>query len=167
MMSSPLPDHAGETARNQALRRLLLALLVFGMAAVAADLYLLGHFEEWRQVVAFATIELGLVAIAWHVVDGGAVSVRALQAMATCLVAGVVGVVLHFRGNMEFQLDINPALGGWKLFNKVIRAKAPPAMAPGAMTQLGLLGPVYCYRHPALARARQSSSSPSSNNSGD
>jgi hypothetical protein len=61
-------------------------------------------------------------------------------------------MALHFRGNMEFQLDIDPSLGGWALVSKVIRAKAPPAMAPAAMAQLGLLGLVYCHRHPALAR---------------
>jgi hypothetical protein len=59
-------------------------------------------------------------------------------------------VVLHFRGNMAFQLDIDPSLSGWALADKVLRAKAPPTMAPGAMAQLGLLGLIYSYRHPAL-----------------
>jgi hypothetical protein len=38
------------------------------------------------------------------------------------------------------------------LFSTVMTAKAPPAMAPGAMVQLGLIGLVYCYRHPAIPR---------------
>jgi hypothetical protein len=36
------------------------------------------------------------------------------------------------------------------LFVKVVTAKAPPALAPGVMVQLGLLGLVYTYKHPAL-----------------
>jgi hypothetical protein len=45
---------------------------------------------------------------------------------------------------------MDPSLSGWPLFVKVVTAKAPPALAPGVMVQLGLLGLVYTYRHPAL-----------------
>ena len=38
------------------------------------------------------------------------------------------------------------------LFWKAMAAKTPPALAPGAMTQLGLLGLAYAFRHPALGR---------------
>jgi hypothetical protein len=78
-------------------------------------------------------------------------TVRFFQAvMLLCVVAGVVGIVLHYRGNVEFELEHEP-LHGWKLFWESIRG-ATPALAPGAMAQLGLLGLVYCYRHPALRR---------------
>ena len=63
-----------------------------------------------------------------------------------------LGIVLHYRGNLEFQLEIDATQSSWDLFRKVIHAKAPPALAPGAMTQLGLLGLVYTFRHPALSR---------------
>jgi len=56
--------------------------------------------------------------------------------------------VLHYRGSMEFQLEVNPELAGLELFLKVVRAKAPPALGPGAMIQLGLLGLAYAYRYP-------------------
>ena len=67
------------------------------------------------------------------------------------LIAGALGVVLHYRGNLAMQLDMDPGQPAWGLFWKVMRAKAPPALAPGAMAQLGLLGLIYCHRHPALA----------------
>jgi hypothetical protein len=41
----------------------------------------------------------------------------------------------------------------WELFWEVVRAKAPPAMAPAAMAHLGLIGLAYAFRHPALARS--------------
>jgi hypothetical protein len=157
MARSPLLE---EGAATPVVRRLMLALLVFGMIATAVDLYLLDHFEDTKQTVPFVAVGLGLVIVAWHVIDGGATSVRVLQAvMLAFLVSGIVGVVLHFRGNMEFQVDIDPTIGRWELFNKVMRAKAPPALAPGAMAQLGLLGLIYSYRHPALAAGGRSSSS--------
>jgi hypothetical protein len=141
------------TGAATGLRRLMLALLVIGLLFTALDLYLLAHYEDLNQFVPFAAIGLSLVVVFWHLVHRGAASVRALQvAMLLMVVAGAVGAYLHFQGNMEFQVDIDPSLGGWALFNKVIRAKAPPAMAPGAMAQLGLLGLIYTYRHPALTR---------------
>jgi hypothetical protein len=59
---------------------------------------------------------------------------------------------LHFEVNMEFQREMDPALAGMALFQKAILAKSPPALAPGAMIQLGLIGLAYTFRHPALAR---------------
>ena len=70
--------------------------------------------------------------------------------MALFVASGFVGVALHFEGNAEFQREIDPSINGLDLFWKVMRAKAPPALAPGAMVELGLLGLVYAFKHPAL-----------------
>jgi hypothetical protein len=67
------------------------------------------------------------------------------------LVAAVLGVTFHYQGNLEFQLEINPERSSWELLKKVMQAKAPPALAPGIMAQLGFLGLIYTYRHPALS----------------
>ncbi len=147
---------------TSALRRFVLAVLTFGLFGVMADLVTLQHFEDSWQLVPLVLIGLALAAIGWYLLGGGAASVRLLQMlMALFLVAGVMGVILHYRGNMEFQLEIDPSLGGWDLFSKVIHAKAPPALAPGAMAQLGLLGLAYAFRHPAFGpRAAPESSRP-------
>jgi hypothetical protein len=70
--------------------------------------------------------------------------------MALCVVAGAVGVWLHYRGNVEWELERDASLGGVRLFWEAIRG-ATPALAPGALSQLGLLGLAYAHRHPALA----------------
>ena len=89
--------------------------------------------------------------IAGHVTIGGRGSVLLLRVMmGFLLAAGLVGVVLHYQGSMEFQLEMDPTLSGWSLFSRVLQAKAPPTLAPGVMAQLGLLGLVYTYRHPAV-----------------
>jgi hypothetical protein len=36
-------------------------------------------------------------------------------------------------------------MGTWVLVEKVLRAKAPPLLAPGMMLQLGLLGLAYVF----------------------
>jgi hypothetical protein len=135
------------------LRRFLLALLVLGLAGIGAELVALRHYEDSWQLVPLVLIALAFAVIGWHVLDGGAATVRMLRlVMLFFLVAGIAGIVLHYRGNLEFQLEIDPSQDRWTLFTKVIRAKAPPALAPGAMAQLGLLGLVYAFRHPALGR---------------
>ena len=133
------------------LRALMLGLFVIGLAGVAAELLALQHYEDPWQFVPFAVIVAALVTAVWQVVAGSAASVRTMRGVAlVMLVTGALGIVLHYRGNMGFQLDVNPDLHGWRLFLKILHAQAPPALAPGVMAQLGLLGLVYCFRHPLL-----------------
>jgi hypothetical protein len=54
-------------------------------------------------------------------------------------------VVAHFHGSAEFQLELNPSMSTWELVEKIVRAKAPPLLAPGMMLQMGLLGLAYVY----------------------
>jgi hypothetical protein len=56
------------------------------------------------------------------------------------MLSGATGAILHYRANMEFQLEMDPTLGGMALLLKVLHAKAPQALAPGNMVLLGLLG---------------------------
>ena len=68
--------------------------------------------------------------------------------MAAFLGAGLLGVYLHFAGNVEFAIERTPELRGFALVWKALRG-ATPALAPGALAQLGLLGLIYTYTHPS------------------
>ena len=70
--------------------------------------------------------------------------------------AGLLGLVLHFKGNVEWALERNPELGGMTLIWKALTG-ATPALAPGALAQLGLLGLAWSYRHPAVHTAQTGS----------
>ena len=132
------------------IRRLILGLLTFGLAALALELMAIGHYEDAWQLVPVALIALALVAIAWHVIGGGAAGLTVLQILLVLIIAsGATGIFLHYQANAEFQRDIDPGLSGWEVFTKTMHAIAPPALAPGVMTQLGLLGLIYIYQHPA------------------
>ena len=136
------------------IRRWLLGLVAFGLAGATAELLLLGHYDGPAQFIPLVLIGGGFGTAGWHVLTGSAASVFAFRVvMALLVLAGPIGVVLHYRGNLEFQLETDPTAHGFALFMKVLRAKAPPALAPGALSQIGLLGLVYTYHHPALARA--------------
>lgn len=132
-----------------AVRRILLAVLFVGLLGTGTDLVLLNHFEDPLQLIPLVLLGLGLVLLVWHAIDKGRASVRTLQVlMILFVIGGLAGLVLHYRGSMEFQLEVNPELSGLELFLKAIRAKAPPALGPGAMIHLGLLGLAYAYRYP-------------------
>ena len=136
---------------SSALRRLLLLVVTLGFLGTAADLILLEHYEDSWQMIPLFLIAVALLTIGAYSATGSAVTIRVLQlVMVFCLIAGVIGFGLHYQGNLEIQMDMDPTLSQWELFKKVIHAKAPPALAPAAMAQLGLLGLVFCYRHPAL-----------------
>ena len=133
------------------LRRVLLAVFLVGTAGAGADLFLLEHFEDKLQLIPPALLGLAVIVLAWHIIHRGPASVRVFQVlMLLFVIAGFVGLVLHYQGSAEFQLEVNPDLSGLELFMKAIRAKAPPALGPGAMINLGLLGLAYAYRHPIL-----------------
>ena len=136
---------------SDAARRILLAILLLGVAGILAELLLLGHDEDVYQVIpialGFATILMSAI-VAMRPAAG---SIRLFQAvMILMILSGLVGVYLHFEVNMEFQLEMDPALSGMNLYRKAILAKTPPALAPGAMMQLGLIGLAYTFRHPAF-----------------
>jgi hypothetical protein len=133
----------------------LLAVLTLGLIGTTVDLLLLGHYEEFWQVVPLGLIAVTLAIVAVLMVRTSAAAIIALQiALTFCVGAGMIGIALHYSGNQEFQHELDPGLSGWPLFTAVVTAKAPPAMAPAAMVQLGLIGLIFTYRHPALSQSR-------------
>jgi len=66
--------------------------------------------------------------------------------MVVLIVTGGAGMVLHYRANMEFKLEMDPTLDGFALFWSVVRAKTPPALAPATLALLGLLGLTHAFR---------------------
>jgi len=136
------PERSGE--RVELLRRRLLWVLALGLVGTEAELLLLEHYEDPWQLVPLFLIALAMAVMVWHTRRQDAASLRALRIiMALFLVAGLAGLALHFRGAAEFQLEIDPAMGTWDLVKKVMRAKAPPVLAPGMMLLLGLIGLAY------------------------
>lgn len=132
------------------IRRGLLALLAFGCVGLLGELVLLEHYEEWLQITPLALLGVTMLTILWHWTRPTRSSLRALQVvMLLLIVAGAVGMVMHFEGNYEFERELEPDLGGTSFWLEVIRG-ATPTLAPGTLIQFGLLGLLYAYRHPVL-----------------
>jgi hypothetical protein len=135
------------------LRQLLLALAFAGIVGLEVELALLRHAESLTQCIPHVALMIGLISTVAVFVGQRPVTLRLFQAsMLAFLVVGALGVYLHVSGNVEFALERDPSLSGTGLIWKALRG-ATPALAPGAMAQIGLLGLLYTYKHPALARA--------------
>ena len=141
------------------LRTFVLVVFVVGVLGTAGELVLLGHFEDTWQQAPLALLPLGLLAAAWQRVTRRRLGARVFQCvMAAFVASGLAGLWLHYHGNAEFEVEMYPAIGGWELVREALSG-ATPALAPAAMIQLGLLGLVCTYRHPALESAARAAAS--------
>lgn len=132
------------------IRRFLLATLAAGLAGTLAELVLLGHDESVQQWIPIVLLGGGILVVAWHAIAPRPVTVRALQTtMVLFLAAALLGIGLHYDGNVEFELEITPSMRGAELVKEALTG-ATPVMAPGAMGLLGLIGLAHAYRHPTL-----------------
>ncbi len=157
-MSNISADASPAALAERAVRRLLIATVLLGMCGVTADLLLLDHVESATQWIPLCMLGLGFSALAAHAVTRSPATVRMLQVvMLLFIVCGGIGACLHIQGSKAFQRDIDPGLGTGELVWRALRAKAPPALAPLAFVQLGLVGLSWSCRHPLLRIAAQKS----------
>lgn len=130
------------------IRSWLLLILLFGILGAGCELLLLGHFESAPQWIPLVLLAAGAIVLCWHAALPSVASVRALQGTMTLfLFAGVIGVGLHYDGNVEFEREMYPTMGGFELVRRSVTG-ATPVLAPGTMALLGLIGLAHTYRHP-------------------
>ena len=139
--------------KNLTLRQLVFGLIVFGMLGLLVELVLLEHYEDWEQWIPLVLLAAGLVdaAVVFRRASPGTLRwFRGL--MVVYVLVGGLGLYFHLSGNMEFALERDATLSGLRLLLKSVHG-GTPILAPGAITQLGLLGLAYAFRHPALGAA--------------
>ena len=132
------------------MRSMVLAVFVLGLLGTGIELLFLGHTQGLNQLIPIVLMVMSLLVLAWHGLERKSASLRTFRITMVFLVAaGILGSALHYRANEEFELEADPKMKGMDLLSKAVTGAAP-ALAPGALIQLGLLGLVYTFRHPAL-----------------
>lgn len=125
-------------------------MLALGTVGLLAELALLEHVGVWQQWLPLALLVAGLAAIGWGALAPSRAAVAAVRWVhAAYLPATAAGLFFHVRANVEWARDGAPDLSGWPLVRDVLFGSLP-TLAPGALAQLGLLGLLYAWRHPAL-----------------
>ena len=124
---------------------MLLWTILVAIVGLCADLLLLGHYETVIQCLPLGMMALAMAATTWYATQQSAASGRTfLGIMAAFALVGLAGLIFHYRGNMEFELEMHPTMTGFSLFWETIRG-ATPALAPASMTYVGLAGIAYYY----------------------
>ena len=133
------------------IRRLMLASLAGGIVGTAAELILLGHVDSAAQWIPVVALAAAVPLLLWHAARPGPLTVRLLRLlMCAYLVLGIIGVGLHYDGNVEFERELHPKDEGLTFLRHAV-AGATPVLAPGSMMLLGLLGIAHAYKHPSAA----------------
>jgi hypothetical protein len=133
------------------LRLCVLLLLAAEMVGVFAELLLVAHWEGITQWTPLVLLGLGILALAGDGILRNPATQRAFNlVMLLFVLAGVVGVYLHYDGRVEFRTELDPSLRGWALFKSAMTgSSSPPVLAPGVMIQMGFLGLIAAFRHNA------------------
>ncbi len=127
-------------AEAGALRSSLRVLFLAGAAGTAFELLLLGHTEGAWQRIPVVLLAASCLCSAAMLVRPWRIVVQAFRvAMVACLASGAVGVFLHYAGNAEFELELQPDVAGFGLFREAMTG-ATPVLAPGTMALLGAIG---------------------------
>ena len=136
------------------IRPLLLAVFLLGTLGISIELLLLGHYEnpwQWTPLGMLA-LSLAVLAVRFFLEDSWVMRVFQVT-MVLFLVSGCLGIFLHYSNNREFELETYPSMEGTELIWESLTG-AMPALAPGTMIQLGLVGLLYTYRHPVFPNTR-------------
>jgi hypothetical protein len=116
------------------------AIFLVGSVGTAAELLLLEHTDGVSQFVPLVLIVAGCVAALLLKVRPGTFALRLFQAtMLAFIVSGAVGIFLHYAGNMEFELELQPESSRAELAWEAMKG-ATPVLAPGTMALLGAIG---------------------------
>lgn len=128
-------------------RRYLLLLVCLACVATTTELWMMGHHEDAWQWAPLAVMAVCVVGAVWVLMTWSVAAVQVFRVlMLVLIVTGVIGAVMHYRANMEFQLEMDPSLGGLALLTTVLHAKAPPSLAPGNMILVALIGVIAVWR---------------------
>ena len=132
-------------------RRLLLPVLWLGVVGTGLELSLLEHWEDWKQWTPFVVLGVAVISLALVSITRSRPAVRALQVSMLALAgAGLAGIYLHFMSNVEFELEMYPGRGGGELVMESLKG-AMPALAPGTLVFMALVGLVFSFRYPLPA----------------
>ena len=127
-------------------QKVLFGIVLFSSAGTLLELLLLEHTEELYQLIPVVLLGITVLASALVLALPRPVVINGFRiVMLACLVSAAVGILLHYQGNTEFALERHPKMRGWELFKEAMMG-ATPALAPGTMGQLALIGLLATFR---------------------
>lgn len=125
------------------MKKLLFAAFLTSLLGTGAELILLEHVEDYWQLIPVILTGLGLLSFIWFAWSKSKSSQQVFRAVLILFVlSGLLGLGLHYDGNMAFELEMYPTMKGTELIWETLKG-ATPVLAPGAMIASGLIGWAY------------------------
>ena len=129
-------------------RQWLLLLSTMATLMVPLELLFVEHYEEWQMYIPFVLSGLTLVGIVLVAFWPNKKTLLLFRmVMALLLIGSLLGVYFHLSGNLELTEEINSELQGWSRIWDILSGAAP-ALAPGLLAQVALMGFLFTYKHP-------------------
>ena len=149
-----------QTETVSAIRSIILAVILLGLAGTGLELVFVNHFESSAQWVPVVLICLALLVLGAYGLVRAAALLRVFQAvMIMFIVSGAAGIGLHYQHDAERAQKDFPGIQGAELLRTAVSQEAP-LLAPGAMIELGILGLAYVFRHPVLKQEQDGEEDP-------
>lgn len=125
------------------LNGVIISAMLFILFGTAMELYLLGHYEDFYQLIPLVCIGSALLVFV-ILFFKRAIWVMRLFKIIIVLTAlsGVYGIGLHLQANYEFEQELRPTASVWNLLAESLSG-ALPTLAPGSMIVLALIGYSY------------------------
>ena len=114
---------------------LAIIIFLFLHIGLLLELLLIGHYESFWQYFPLITLTLGLLSLG--IKFRSLLIVKCVYLLS--ILAGVIGVILHLKNNWEFEVEMYPSMEWTELLVKSFTG-AIPALAPGTMIPIGLVG---------------------------
>lgn len=132
------------------LRGILCSLAVLVYLITPVELILLDHVHEWQQLIPFVAAFFGLVTAGWVLIDPTRARIIAARAVSVVItVVTLIGMGLHFRANLELELEIKPGTTFGDVWWDAAFGAAP-LLASGILLLGALLIVGATYAHPSL-----------------
>lgn len=125
------------------MRNFILATFLVTSLGAGFELFLLEHMEDIWQIIPLVLIGIGSALIIW-IHNGAGHQVRKMfeYLMAITMLSGLLGIYFHLEGNLEFEREMYPSMGGFELIWQTLKG-ATPSLAPGTMLAIGMIGLLY------------------------
>lgn len=137
---------------EQQLRSFLVGVAAFIFIGTVAELYLLEHYEETQQWIPIILSIVGFfISVAVWKKQARKILITFRWVMGLIALASLYGMYLHFMGNYQFTLEINPSFSAVEAIWPAIKGSYP-LLAPGILFLSASLGLAATYRHPELEK---------------
>src|SRR5690348_8230790 len=128
-----------KTDTVSAIRSIILAVILLGLAGTGLELLFVNHFESTSQWIPVVLIGLAFLVLGAYGVTRSGPLLRVFQAvMIMFILSGFAGIALHYQHDAAHAEKDSPGIQGAELFRTAVAQEAP-LLAPGTMIELGML----------------------------